>query len=540
MVNQTRGFIIVMSDGLYDAWSAYMDQDTSKANIAIAHMVANQIRGKKQSMEAVARTVINSIVSSVQSTYTDSQKPECRRLDDITLMIHNMGYDADHCLLNGVVGFPLTTTPALNTYSSQPASVHLGQVYSNVYSGVSQYTGNPPVQHMMQSYDVGLQAPTSYYTPTPIYQPSLAARLENPFVFPNPHQPVSHPSRPPQYPQASAQGHPGTIDTSDNQSSVGLTNHSRNMSSSPSGYGAGNQSSSYNSSYGGNAPADGSHQRLNYSGSANNLANPLQHPQVVGRISTTPVLPQVNYSTAQVQPLPQKSQQTPGSRSTSATQLLSTSDEDGGSTPIADPSSKEVFPTDQFVKKPVPRLRTSQMTLTKTTEPLFTTNDGTDIPPPQSSSTPKKENESHHHNRESLDASNLKDEDLYGSDNEGDENSGMGGKGEDTIEAPGAGSGEKIELAKQAVENLPPLEPEIAKSSEGNQLDQYIFDSDGEMENQLEVPDSNQSMSDEEDNMGVVDASKLSSVALGVEPPQNIVFSYIKFDDFPDIDYDAL
>ena len=114
----------------------------------------------------------------------------------------------------------------------------------------------------------------------------------------------------------------------------------------------------------------------------------------------------------------------------------------------------------------------------------------------------------------------------------------MGEKGEDTIEAPVAGNGEQIELVKPAADNQPLVESEIAKSSEGNQLDQYIFDSD--MEDEL----GDQSASDDEeiddDQMGVVDPSKLSSVALGIEPPQSVVFSYIKFDNFPDIDYDAL
>jgi len=524
-----------MSDGLYDAWSAYTGQDTSKANIAIAHMVANQIRGKQQSMEAVARTVVSSVVSSVQSTYTDSQKPECRRLDDITLMIHNMGYDADQCLLNGVVSFPLTSVPpqnvpSMNKYVSQPAGVHPGQA---AHPGGSQY--NPPVQHMAQSYvasqfPVRGQAPTDYYTPTPIYQPPLVGKPENPFVFPSPHQPVSHPPGLPQHSQASTQGH---HDVSADQLSVGLTNHSRNMSSSPCGYGPGNQPSSYNSSYGGNIPAEVNNssynnQSLNYSGSASNnmapLVNPQQHPQVVGRISP-------NF-TAQVQPNTPKVQQTPESRSTSATQLLSTSDEDGESTPIADTPSKEVFPTNlQSAKKPVPRPRTKVLSSEDSQTTL-------EMPPPKSSSTPEKKNESQHHNRESLDASNLKDEDLYGSDNEGDEKGGMGEKGEDTIEAPVAGNGEQIELVKPAADNQPLVESEIAKSSEGNQLDQYIFDSD--MEDEL----GDQSASDDEeiddDQMGVVDPSKLSSVALGIEPPQSVVFSYIKFDNFPDIDYDAL
>ena len=130
----------------------------------------------------------------------------------------------------------------------------------------------------------------------------------------------------------------------------------------------------------------------------------------------------------------------------------------------------------------------------------------------------------------------MKDEDLYGSGNEGD----------DTFEVPLEESGERVELAKLPVENHPPpLEAEIPKSSEGNQLDQYIFDSDGEMENKL-AANSDHSTSDEvdddddDDKVGTFDTSKLSIMAQGAEPTQNIVYSYVKFENFPDIEYDAL
>ena len=53
------------------------------------------------------------------------------------------------------------------------------------------------------------------------------------------------------------------------------------------------------------------------------------------------------------------------------------------------------------------------------------------------------------------------------------------------------------------------------------------------MEDKLEVPGSGHSTDD--DDMGVVDPSMLSSVPTGEEPAQNIVHSYIKFDK-----YDAL
>ena len=565
VINQARGFIIVMSDGLYDAWSAFMDQNTSNANIAIARMVAEQIgRGKQNNMEVVAQTVIDSVVSSVQYTYANSQKSECRRLDDITLMIHNLGYDTSDYPLSGIVNFPLATAPVpsvpppMNTYVSQPGAVHQGQPFDNVRQGSSHY--NQPIQHMPQSYDPryiasqaparGSQAPMNFYTPTPTphYQYPPMTQSDNPFVFPSSQQSVPHiPGMsqapvPPhvQYSQPGGQEHPNTnYNMPPIQSHHSTTNHSRGTS--PSNYVLTNQSSgyshssSYNSSYSSNMPADGN-QELNYSGSVSNtsLVNPQQHRQDVGRLSTSPVPPHVDYPTPQAQlhpqqsqPLPQHVQQAPGSRSGSSTHFQSTSDEDGEATPIADPSGKEVFP--QSGKKPVPPPRTklqpsgeSLSTLTNAFQSLSTSG-GTEIPPPQSSSTPTKQSDSQSRVRDSFDASNLKDEELY---EPGDD------------EAPSQGSGEKV---KPKDNQSPPLEAELPKSSEGSQLDQYIFDSDGEMEKQFSGNSTDDEIDDDDDDdMGVVDPSMLSSVLTGEEPTQNIVRSYIKFDNFPDIEYDAL
>ena len=652
-ISQARGFIIVMSDGLYDAWCAYMDQSTSSANLAIVRMVAERIRGKQQRMEAVAKAVVDSVVSSVKSTYAKSQKSECRRIDDITLMIHNLGYDILEYPLNGIVNFPLATNPVpsvqppMNTYFSQP------QGYP--YHG-SQY--NQSVQHM-QSYQPGYvaaqlppssQPPTDLYTPTPgpYYQHPPGAKPENPFVFPNSQQPMTHlpgpsqslasvppqfprpsnqgamytnqmhhnshhrsntlpsdqqpmthlpgPSQslasvPPQFPRPSDQGamytnqmhHRSNTFPSDQQPMTHLPGPSQSLASvppqlpqpsdqgatytnqmhhishhrsstMPSGHVPANQSfnhsnsSNFNNSYP-NMPADGSsnnfgNRGLNNSGSSSNtsLVNPQQHVQGVGRLSTSPIPSQIDYVTPQSQqsqpyhrqaspqpPLPHhQPQKAPANCSGSGPHFTSTSDEDGERTPIADPSGKEVFPTDQHSgKKPVPRPRTklhgsgeSQTTVTNTPEQPFP-----EIPQPKSSSTPKKG---------SSDASELTNEDLYGSEDDGEM---------DTFEAPSFGNGEKVELAQPVHEQRPPLPAEIPKSSEGSQLDQYIFDSDGEMEKQLsEVPGSaNDDDDDDDDDMGVVDPSMLSSVRTGEEPPQNVVTSYIKFDDnFPDIEYDDL
>ena len=544
VVNQSRGFIIVMSDGLYEAWSAYTDQDSSKANIAIARMVAEQIRGKQQSMEVAAKIVIDSIVSSVQSTYANSQKSECRRLDDITLMIHNLGYDALECPLNGIVNFPLSTTPLpslpppMNTYFSQPGGGHQGHTQGMFHQGSNQYI--QPIQHMPQSYDpryMGSQFPVraqspNYYIP-PNYGHPPGTRPENPFVFPaQTQQPVPAPPGSSHYPQPSGQEYPSTnYNISTSQQSRIVTGH---RSASDISYGPTNQSSSFNSSYGSNMPIDGSNSSYsNISGTNASLISP-QHHQQVGRTSTSPVPPQFNHSTAQAQP--HTLQKAPVSHSSSTTQIPSSSDEDGGSTPIADPLSKEVFPIDQSGKKPIPRPRTqnlssedSQSSLIKAEQSF--TREGTENPQPWSSSTPKKQNESQ---IDSYDASNLKDEDLYGSGNEGD----------DTFEVPLEESGERVELAKLPVENhQPPLEAEIPKSSEGNQLDQYIFDSDGEMENKLAANSDHSSDEvddDDDDVMGTFDTSKLSIMAQGAEPTQNIVYSYVKFENFPDIEYDAL
>lgn len=589
-----------MSDGLYDAWSSCMGQDTHKANTEIARMVAEQIRGSQQNMDVVAKTVVDFIVSSVQATYTRSKKKECQRLDDITLMVHNLGFDISEFPLNGIALHPLSTSPInpppkMQSFYSQPLDPHLhhqppsmGHQPSNATihyqhdprygyhvgpSGQSMPYGYPTQASMPGGYqpppNAGYQPPpnTGYQTPPNTgYQPPLNTgyqqmnvRSENPFVWPYVQQSV--------LPQNSSFGDQANMSASSGLNVSG--NISGNISSSSSN--AANQSSNYSSNhpsfYIGSSNLSDSvsnnnsqAQSSNASGYSTSNLIPQAADQVSGRHS-----PQVQFP---MSPQPQVSPKSPSNivstPVTSADSLpseqpplpsaagnnmvghnqpiksSSSSNDNDAATPLAEPSSKEVFSPGRVVEKPIPRPRTktatsgtddNQTPVTVVPEPSYPPSDS--IPPPQQTSTPKKEgNESQHKpssNRDSLDISFKDDDDMYGSDKEGE--------GDGTLEAPSTGEGESMVLENKPVDSQPDTEP--PKSTEGNQLDQYIFNSDAEVEAEL----SNEEDEDDDDEMGTVPTSKLSHFPSEepVNEDDNTVHSYIKFDSsFPDIDYDAL
>ena len=620
-INQSRGFVIVMSDGLYNAWSSYKGLDTRKANTEIARMVAEQIRGSQQNMNAVAKTVVDFIVSSVQATYTHEKKKECQRLDDITLIVHNLGFDISEFPLNGIAPFPLSTSPInppqLQSYYSQPLDPHvhhqpqpMGYQSSNAavpyqhdpryayqlgqqivsmpygYSSQPNMPGGyqpPPNTGYQPSPNTGYQPPsnTGYqpppntgYQPPPNtgyqppsntgYQPppQMNVRPKSPFVYPPVQQPV--------LPQNTSFGDQVNMSATSGHNVSG--NFIGNVSSSSSN--AANPSSDYSpqhpSFYIGSSNLSGSisnntsynSQMQNSNSSGENTSNLMpQADQVSGRHSPQtqfPLSPQpqvppktpsdvVSASVAPAQPLPSQQQQLPpaggdnvaGHNQPMQSSSSSTSGDNDAATPIAD---KEVFSPNRPIDKPVPRPRTkiissgtddNKTPVNVVPEPSYPPND--DIPPPQETSTPKKEgNESQKElhkpsNRDSLDISFKDDDDMYGSDKEGE--------GDGTLEAPSAGEGESMVLENKPVDSQPDTEP--PKSTEGNQLDQYIFNSDAEIEPEL----SGEEDEDDDDEMGTVPTSKLSHYP-SVEPPSkddNTVHSYIKFDSsFPDIDYDTL
>jgi len=600
-INQSRGFVIIMSDGLYDAWSSCMGQDTHKANTELARMVAEQIRGSQQNMDIVAKTVVDFVVSSVQSTYIRTRRKECQRLDDITLMVHNLGFDINQFPLAGVAHFPLTTTPInppqLQSYYSQPTDPHVHHQpqlmayqqpsnniqyirpqydpryayqfgpgeqqivsmpygYPNMPSGYQPAGFHPPHGTGYQpSPNAGYQQPslnTGYQPP-----PQMNVRPESPFVFPSYDQQQ-------QQQQQQQQPVPSQNNSFGDQSSISASsghnvsgNFSGNVSSNiQSPYAAANQPSNHSSHHTtftiGSSNLSGSvsnSNATNASGGDNSNLMPQvdqmggrRSPQAQFSMSPQPQVspkPPSDFVPAPAQALPSQQQQQPGENTSDHNQPMQSSGDSDAATPIAEPSSTEVFSPSQRVDKPIPLQRTkvisSRTDDSKTPvnvlpdQPTYPSTDN--IPPPQETSTPKKEGSEPQKpsNRDSLDIS-YNDEDLYGSDKEGE--------GDGTLEAPSAGEGESMIIEEQPVNSRQETEP--PKSTEDNQLDQYIFDSDAETAPELAEEHVS---SDEDDNMGTVDTSKLSHFT-SEEPPSeddNTVHSYIKFDaSFPDIDYDTL
>jgi len=618
LINQSRGFVIVMSDGLYNAWSSYMDQDTRKANTEIARMVAEQIRGSQQNMDVVAKTVVDFIVSSVQATYTRSKKKECQRLDDITLMVHNLGFDISEFPLKDSVHYSLSTSPInppqMKSYHSQPLDPNVHRQppsmghhprYGHQQFSMPYHYGYPMEASIPGSHqpppNTGYQPPlnTGYQPPLNTgYQPPLNTGHQPPpnvGYQPPPNMGYQPPPNtgyqpPPNQPHINTGHHPkmnvrpetpfvwphvqpGVLPQStsfgDQTNMSATSDHNVSGKISSSGSNAANQSSNYSSNhpsfYIGSTNlseiSNNNSQIQNSNASGGNTSNLIpQADQVSGRHSPQtqfPMSPQpqvfskplhdvVSAPITSAQPLPTQEPPLPstaGHNAISHNQPIhstgsSSSNDNDAATPVAEPSSKEVFSPSQLVEKPIPRLPRKKVVTSVTDDnqtpgtvvPELSYPPSDSIPPPQWTSTPTKEdNESEQKpsNRDSLDVS-FKDDDMYGSEKEGE--------GDGTLEAPSAGEGESMVLENKPVNSQPDTEP--PKSTEGNQLDQYIFNSDAEVEPELSTDEE-----DDDDEMGTVPTRLLSHFP-SEEPANeddNTVHSYIKFDSsFPDIDYDAL
>ena len=120
---QFRGFLVLMSDGLYEAYEAWTHRPLM-VNEDIAHLVAQEMK-KTSDISVVAQNVVENVKSLFCTSCRDGRRPG--RLDDITLIVRNLGYP----------------TPIPHTHS-----------YPGRLSSISQTPSNAPMgggnQHILQ------------------------------------------------------------------------------------------------------------------------------------------------------------------------------------------------------------------------------------------------------------------------------------------------------------------------------------------------------------------------------------------------------
>ena len=87
-LNEFRGFLVLMSDGLYEAYETWTGRPFH-VNEDIAHLVAEEMK-KSSDLSIVAQNVVEKVKHLFRSACKEGKRSG--RLDDITLIVRNFGY----------------------------------------------------------------------------------------------------------------------------------------------------------------------------------------------------------------------------------------------------------------------------------------------------------------------------------------------------------------------------------------------------------------------------------------------------------------
>ena len=171
-ITTIRGFLLLMSDGVYDAYSSFSNS-LHTVNHDIALLVQRHM-DHTYDIQGVAQGV----VEEIKTNFHKKLKQERRgaRLDDITLVIRNLGYPMGRMVASNATAPPVMHNPFVFTQSAKKVvyenseiikqqSVHESQAYSQPYS------------HML-STPVGYTQPLT--TNAPNQQPNTFVRPPHP------------------------------------------------------------------------------------------------------------------------------------------------------------------------------------------------------------------------------------------------------------------------------------------------------------------------------------------------------------------------
>lgn len=157
-----RGFLVLMSDGLYEAYEAWTRRP-SMVNQDIAHLIAKELKHTAD-ISIVAQNVVEKVKNLFRTTCQKDQRSG--RLDDITLIVRNFGFPMGiaHAVSHPPEG-PLHPRPGyMQSMSVQPSYSnypHLPQNYipapmsTRPIAGMSQYPTNAQAPPMGQYYSGG-------------------------------------------------------------------------------------------------------------------------------------------------------------------------------------------------------------------------------------------------------------------------------------------------------------------------------------------------------------------------------------------------
>ena len=82
-------FIAIMSDGVYKTYIEATD-DTDGANCAICRMIHAELNMGSSGIQKVAKRVIKRLIQMHKEAYFDNGRQECRKRDDMTLIVRSL------------------------------------------------------------------------------------------------------------------------------------------------------------------------------------------------------------------------------------------------------------------------------------------------------------------------------------------------------------------------------------------------------------------------------------------------------------------
>lgn len=186
-ITTIRGFLLLMSDGVYDAYSSFSNS-LHTVNHDIALLVQRHMDHTRD-IQGVAQGV----VEEIKTNFHKKLKQERRgaRLDDITLVIRNLGYPMGRMVASNATAPPAMHNPFDFSQSQHksPAkkvvyensefikqqSVHEPQAYSQPYSHMLSTPGGYTQPHQPLTTNAPNQQPNTFVRPphpVPPYSPS--------------------------------------------------------------------------------------------------------------------------------------------------------------------------------------------------------------------------------------------------------------------------------------------------------------------------------------------------------------------------------
>lgn len=113
-VSHLQGFLVLMSDGLYEAFLAWSRRPTS-LNDDLAALIQRKM-DRLSAVDQVAQVVVEEVKKLFVDTFRN--RSESGRIDDITLLIHNLHYPVGRASLQTRTSLPSSTPPPPGTTSS--------------------------------------------------------------------------------------------------------------------------------------------------------------------------------------------------------------------------------------------------------------------------------------------------------------------------------------------------------------------------------------------------------------------------------------